>query len=1170
MKYKHGFLDFAREGRRPKKRFWHKMEDENQTSIAEIDYVVDGFSSEQGFKNLLEDEVFIDYFNTFLSLPVFAKRLHYRRDSCMFEMDVPSGHTCNHCSQHDVIAFAWKQRGTLFLKTDICNEYRLCKLLLNELLKANADDKYSLDLHREIGNVLSMQRLKAFFHESAGECLMSFWLAAERFRRQTTSECRRFLIREIQDKYIRQGAWLELQESIKTKFASCLDHLVDGSHEEATASVNGDLLTPCQDMALSCLTSYWLPKYLSHRSHKRQKFKRKWRAALQTTGDFGVKTQFNELLSSIKATMAKSPGIQADDVSCATSQEPELQFPSEKSSMNDVFSRGNSLHGNSVLSERESELADRNEMFTPDTVITLEDEESSEGYSQRQSHASHVSLRLPQLHASLSLVSATKIESKLPNASNLTRNCNQLAAVCAKLRDVSLSRALALTNSIRGSSFVDVETQFAFPNGFVDYGSQWPNKIDENLEHLWTALAADQLAGQPFCDYIRLLSKEKAFANIRFWAAAQGFLSSLVHMDTLTRRRQARALIHIYLLGDSPRKTCLGRDIETKICELLPNDLGYTVLNAACWQCAKALMPFWLEFLDLDDEKFAEIVSYRISSAQKIFGKDSRKVSVTFGGEYSTRRRKVREKVPAKHMWNALQLAISISVPQTAKPLLEGYEDVDDGDEEKFESSLQERRLRILNKQAAQALEDYRKSNPYQSAMAYYFYQQNLLLGNMGSKQTDNRHMTTITKELGKKHLHDNKPRLPRPRSFQEILHDPAQLEAFKKFLAKSDSEIPMLFWQSVESMRINTKEAKQRQHRANGIVKRFFGPGTNYGKALDCTADIVRDLPQMDKVTPAMLVSAQTCVTRSMEEKWFVQYLATFPADEELSGITKLPHFRSKATTGLPASKSIKHRNRALWKMFARNIVSFRRGIANHRVLRHFQSFLRYEHKMNVKRSKEQGEEGPERVLISNKLVSTEKLINDLRFWIEVDRYKEFADAVVLCAKLGNYTKDDELIVTRKAKAIVNCFVDSLVPPRIQINVPVDIADAIMSHVKSDIIERGLFHDAAFSVFSVLLHYWKRFCHYRILPKSKLPECPSSAKTTRSTQIERRKVALQKNQCRRVSVQPGDECTKIMFSLQNGIRIAIVPIEEEKKSCDNHKLPKINPFKLASKITNS
>ena len=62
-------------------------------------------------------------------------------------------------------------------------------------------------------------------------------------------------------------------------------------------------------------------------------------------------------------------------------------------------------------------------MFSPDTVITLEDEESNEGYSQGQSRASRVSLRLPQLHASLSLVSATKIESKLPSAPNLARNC---------------------------------------------------------------------------------------------------------------------------------------------------------------------------------------------------------------------------------------------------------------------------------------------------------------------------------------------------------------------------------------------------------------------------------------------------------------------------------------------------------------------------------------------------------------------------------------------------------------------------------------------------------------------------------------------------------------------------------------------------------------------------
>ena len=67
-------------------------------------------------------------------------------------------------------------------------------------------------------------------------------------------------------------------------------------------------------------------------------------------------------------------------------------------------------------------------------------------------------------------------------------------------------------------------------------------------------------------------------------------------------------------------------------------------------------------------------------------------------------------------------------------------------------------------------------------------------------------------------------------RSFQEILHDPTQLEAFKKFLVRHNAETPIYFWQAVESMRTNTKEARHRQHKTNGIVKRYFGPSTNYG----------------------------------------------------------------------------------------------------------------------------------------------------------------------------------------------------------------------------------------------------------------------------------------------------------------------------------------------------
>lgn len=140
-------------------------------------------------------------------------------------------------------------------------------------------EKYSLDLDRELGSALSMQRLKAFLHESAGENILSFWVAAERYRHQTVPECLRFALREIQDRYIRQGSWLELQESIKIEFHSALKRLFDDSPENLNKS---ELLIPCQEMAFDSLVFYWLPKYLAHRSHKRQMVKKKWISTLQT------------------------------------------------------------------------------------------------------------------------------------------------------------------------------------------------------------------------------------------------------------------------------------------------------------------------------------------------------------------------------------------------------------------------------------------------------------------------------------------------------------------------------------------------------------------------------------------------------------------------------------------------------------------------------------------------------------------------------------------------------------------------------------------------------------------------------------------------------------------------------------------------------------------------
>ena len=71
---------------------------------------------------------------------------------------------------------------------------------------------------------------------------------------------------------------------------------------------------------------------------------------------------------------------------------------------------------------------------------------------------------------------------------------------------------------------------------------------------------------------------------------------------------------------------------------------------------------------------------------------------------------------------------------------------------------------------------------------------------------------------------------------------------------------------------------------------------------------------------------------------------------------------------------------------------------------------------------------------MINNQFVYTDRLISDLEFWMEVDRFKNQADYAIECARSGNYSLEDENLLLDKAKTIVKCFIDSDVPPRVQV----------------------------------------------------------------------------------------------------------------------------------------
>lgn len=52
--------------------------------------------------------------------------------------------------------------------------------------------------------------------------------------------------------------------------------------------------------------------------------------------------------------------------------------------------------------------------------------------------------------------------------------------------------------------------------------------------------------------------------------------------------------------------------------------------------------------------------------------------------------------------------------------------------------------------------------------------------------------------------------------------------------------------------------------------------------------------------------------------------------------------------------------------------------------------------------------------------------------------RYKDMADVVKAAKSSGTYTPEDEIMVYKKAHAIVNCYIDSSVPPKVQVSIHV------------------------------------------------------------------------------------------------------------------------------------
>ncbi|XP_041625667.1 regulator of G-protein signaling 22 isoform X11 [Vulpes lagopus] len=71
-----------------------------------------------------------------------------------------------------------------------------------------------------------------------------------------------------------------------------------------------------------------------------------------------------------------------------------------------------------------------------------------------------------------------------------------------------------------------------------------------------------------------------------------------------------------------------------------------------------------------------------------------------------------------------------------------------------------------------------------------------------------------------------------------------------------------------------------------------------------------------------------------------------------------------------------------------------------------------------------------------------------------------------------------EESIIHKKITTIINCFINSSIPPALQIDIPVEQAQKIIEYRKE--LGPYVFREAQMTIFGVLFKFWPQFCEFR------------------------------------------------------------------------------------------
>ncbi|XP_052056499.1 regulator of G-protein signaling protein-like isoform X2 [Apodemus sylvaticus] len=119
-------------------------------------------------------------------------------------------------------------------------------------------------------------------------------------------------------------------------------------------------------------------------------------------------------------------------------------------------------------------------------------------------------------------------------------------------------------------------------------------------------------------------------------------------------------------------------------------------------------------------------------------------------------------------------------------------------------------------------------------------------------------------------------------------------------------------------------------------------------------------------------------------------------------------------------------------------------------------------------------------RRIFGHRIITINFAINDMYFFSEMEKFNDLVSSAHMLQINRAYNENDIILMRSKLNIILKLYLVSDLPPKLRVNISESQKDIIFSAITEGHLDRTIFHGAIMSIFPVIMYFWKRFCNWK------------------------------------------------------------------------------------------